>query len=262
MHDRIQDDQHEMRIRRVLVLGAGLAGLSAARALSRLGYEVVVLEARDRLGGRCWTVDKVELGAQWIHSTEGNPISLLARELNLSTVFVGGDSTYLGSWEQLLLLERGGHTLDADAKQRSILAADSVRDALDALRRGTIDDDVPDRSMRAAIRASVGRDGPHRSRATSRRVAPDLAGARRLCGRRRRPVVFVVGRRLRGLWLRRQRPGRRLRRHCRCVGDGPRRAPRSRCRVRPLRPRRASASRRPTEHSRPTPQSSPCRWAC
>lgn len=42
--------------KRVLVLGAGLAGLSAAWELQQLGYEVTVLEGRDRVGGRVWTV--------------------------------------------------------------------------------------------------------------------------------------------------------------------------------------------------------------
>lgn len=41
--------------RRVLVLGAGLAGLSAAWELQQLGYEVTILEARERIGGRVWT---------------------------------------------------------------------------------------------------------------------------------------------------------------------------------------------------------------
>jgi len=41
---------------KVVVLGAGMAGLSAAYELSKAGYDCTVLEARDRVGGRNWTV--------------------------------------------------------------------------------------------------------------------------------------------------------------------------------------------------------------
>jgi len=55
----------------VVVLGAGFAGVTAARELKNFGYETVVLEARDRIGGRVWTSEleghKVEMGATWIH---------------------------------------------------------------------------------------------------------------------------------------------------------------------------------------------------
>ena len=49
--------------RRILVIGAGIAGLGAARALHDLGYEVEVVEARERLGGRICTVDRIDYGA-------------------------------------------------------------------------------------------------------------------------------------------------------------------------------------------------------
>ena len=67
----------------VIVIGGGVAGLSAARALTKDGYKVVVLEAANRLGGRLHT-DRalgaaVELGARWIHGPDGNPISDLAK---------------------------------------------------------------------------------------------------------------------------------------------------------------------------------------
>src|SRR5262245_14621958 len=41
---------------KVVVLGAGMAGLSAAYELAKAGYECAVLEARDRVGGRTWTI--------------------------------------------------------------------------------------------------------------------------------------------------------------------------------------------------------------
>jgi monoamine oxidase len=65
----------------VLVLGAGIAGLAAADRLAVAGRRVLVLEARDRIGGRIHTVDDpglhhpVELGAEFVH---GEPAELVA----------------------------------------------------------------------------------------------------------------------------------------------------------------------------------------
>lgn len=69
---------------KVIVIGAGAAGLSAARVLRDHGREVVVLEGRDRLGGRLNTIHVgdglVDEGGNWIHSAPANPIYHLARE--------------------------------------------------------------------------------------------------------------------------------------------------------------------------------------
>lgn len=73
----------------VLVIGAGIAGLRAAEVLVAKGRRVIVLEARDRLGGRIhtdrsWGVP-VELGASWIHGVKNNPIAALAAAEGIKT---------------------------------------------------------------------------------------------------------------------------------------------------------------------------------
>ena len=98
------------------LVGAGLAGLGAARALHDRGIGVTVLEGRDRIGGRVHTTaSRMDLGAHWIHGTEGNPVTNLARELGVPTLFVGGDSSYSGGWDQLLFLDPREGSLDREA---------------------------------------------------------------------------------------------------------------------------------------------------
>jgi monoamine oxidase len=62
---------------RVIVVGAGMAGLTAADAMRCAGAEVIVLEARDRIGGRISTVPfgpgVIDLGAAWIHDPVREP---------------------------------------------------------------------------------------------------------------------------------------------------------------------------------------------
>ena len=57
-----------------LIVGGGFAGVSAARELTQLEENVVLIEARDRLGGRTWTSDfeghQIELGGAYVHSTQ------------------------------------------------------------------------------------------------------------------------------------------------------------------------------------------------
>ncbi|MBC7763997.1 MAG: FAD-dependent oxidoreductase [Candidatus Saccharibacteria bacterium] len=67
----------------VIVIGAGFAGLVAARELGRSGHAVIVLEARDRVGGRTWT-DHVlghdlELGGTWVHWIQPHVWAEIAR---------------------------------------------------------------------------------------------------------------------------------------------------------------------------------------
>ncbi|MCZ6784958.1 MAG: NAD(P)/FAD-dependent oxidoreductase [Proteobacteria bacterium] len=70
-------------------MGAGFAGVTAARALVDRGYAVEVLEARDRIGGRVHTVEEfgtpIDLGASWLHGGPGNPLKAIAAEAKIRT---------------------------------------------------------------------------------------------------------------------------------------------------------------------------------
>jgi len=69
---------------RVVIVGAGFAGLAVANALSSTGVPSVVLDGRNRLGGRAWTTDvggaPVDLGCSWITDPVGNPMTRFATE--------------------------------------------------------------------------------------------------------------------------------------------------------------------------------------
>jgi monoamine oxidase len=71
----------------VAIIGAGAAGLGAARALEDSGLSVIVLEARDRIGGRAHTIMAApgipfDLGCGWLHSADRNSFVRIAKQLN------------------------------------------------------------------------------------------------------------------------------------------------------------------------------------
>lgn len=76
----------------VVILGAGLAGLTAAEHVVRAGYSCLVLEARDRVGGRTWSAalpggsGVVDLGAAWINDTNQSRVYQLARRANAELI--------------------------------------------------------------------------------------------------------------------------------------------------------------------------------
>src|SRR5690242_19703569 len=62
----------------VVIVGGGSAGIAAGRRLTDAGLDCLILEARNRLGGRAWTLNKgtpfpVDLGCGWFHSADRNP---------------------------------------------------------------------------------------------------------------------------------------------------------------------------------------------
>ena len=97
--------------RKVIVIGAGLSGLAAAQALKAQGAEVIVLEARGRIGGRIWTSRlwpdmPMDLGASWIHGTKGNPLTALADAANANRLSTRYDAA--------ITLGQNGTEIEAD----------------------------------------------------------------------------------------------------------------------------------------------------
>ena len=98
---------------KVVVIGAGMAGVAAARTLVDAGYEVKVLEARGRIGGRTHTDfslgTAVDLGGSWIHGPIGNPLTELAQRFGVE---VGYTDFANDAGDALLVFDADGEPLD------------------------------------------------------------------------------------------------------------------------------------------------------
>ena len=97
----------------VVIVGAGIAGLTAARKVQRAGHSVVVLEARDRVGGRIWNHDLghghiSERGGTFLGPTQ-NHVAQLARQLKVDTfpVYDKGNDVYIADGERLTYSDSG-----------------------------------------------------------------------------------------------------------------------------------------------------------
>lgn len=80
----------------VVVIGAGISGLAAARKLKDKGFTVIVLEAQEKVGGRLRTDRSLGVafdeGASWIHGPNGNPITNLASQSGANTFLTDDDN--------------------------------------------------------------------------------------------------------------------------------------------------------------------------
>lgn len=99
---------------RIIIIGAGMAGLAAANHLQANQFEVTILEARNRIGGRIWVDHSLGValgrGAAWIHGTDHNPITTLAK--NYQVPFAAVD------FKKICVRDAHGLAIPTDAYQR------------------------------------------------------------------------------------------------------------------------------------------------
>ena len=127
----------------IIVIGAGIAGLAAARSLTEAGFAPTVLEGRDRIGGRIWTDRSLgmplDLGASWIHGISRNPLMDLVRDHGIKT-----RRTFLGA---LALYDADGRLLDEEEMNRIDALGEEISAALLELKQAA----DSDRPLAAAI---------------------------------------------------------------------------------------------------------------
>ncbi|XP_052388842.1 lysine-specific histone demethylase 2 [Carassius gibelio] len=120
----------ESQINKVLVIGAGAAGLAAARQLQNFGTQVVVLEARERIGGRVWDDASlgvtVGCGAQIVNGCINNPIALMCEQLGLRMHTLG---------VRCELIQEGGRVTDPALDKRMDFHFNAVLDAVSEWRK-------------------------------------------------------------------------------------------------------------------------------
>ncbi len=141
-----------------IVIGAGVAGLTAARLLARADRRVVVLEARDRVGGRVRT-DRADglvtdLGASWIHGVTDSPVAAAAEAFGMRTAefTVGG---YQPDSRPIAYYGPDGERLEDAAAQRFVADIHAV----DATLLEVVAASAPDASYRDVTEAALGRQG-------------------------------------------------------------------------------------------------------
>ena len=84
----------------VIIIGAGIAGITAARSLKKSGIPFTVVEARNRIGGRAYTETSTfgvpyDHGCAWLHSADKNPLTKLIKRAGYKTLDEGKNQTWM-----------------------------------------------------------------------------------------------------------------------------------------------------------------------
>lgn len=131
----------------IIVIGAGIAGLAAAKMLNDNGYSVQIIEARERVGGRIWTSNAwsdvpIDLGASWIHGVTDNPITAIATQINARTA----STTY----ESVATYAANGTELNPDQEAQFERWSNRLRRLIEQMQ-----DDDDDQDLQSAVRTAA-----------------------------------------------------------------------------------------------------------
>ncbi|KAJ3693609.1 hypothetical protein LUZ60_009089 [Juncus effusus] len=146
-----------------IVIGAGFAGIAAAHALKNASFDVVLLESRDRIGGRIYTDYSfgfpVDLGASWLHGVcEENPLAPIISRLGLPLYRTSGDNSVLydHDLESYALFDTNGQQVPQELVQRIGEVFETILEETDKLRK----QEKEDMSVAKAITTVLERN-PH-----------------------------------------------------------------------------------------------------
>ncbi|KAL7382463.1 hypothetical protein ABVT39_022906 [Epinephelus coioides] len=116
--------------RNVIIIGAGASGLAAARQLQNFGTQVVVLEARERIGGRVWDDTSLGVtvgrGAQIVNGCVNNPIALMCEQMGIKMHKLG---------ERCDLFQEGGQVTDPAIDKRMDFHFNAILDVVSEWRK-------------------------------------------------------------------------------------------------------------------------------
>lgn len=134
--------------RHVIVIGAGISGLAAAQRLRAEGLNVLVLEARDRIGGRvhtstAWRGPGLDLGASWIHGAGAdNPIAQLAQRMGARMASTNSENAEAYDGDGGELSDANALRLESLQRKVSAVIAERERGGRDCSLRALVHDEL------------------------------------------------------------------------------------------------------------------------